>query len=124
MDTLLIVGAVLAMLLGIAHSYLGERYILVRLFRRSNLPELFGSDAFTKQTLRFAWHLTTIAWVGLASILLLIAIIDSSGQLSAVLKAISLTFFVSSFVTLIATRGRHLAWIIFLSISLLIWMAS
>lgn len=46
---------------GIAHSYLGERYILTRLFRRDDLPRLFGGTAFTTATLRFAWHLTTIA---------------------------------------------------------------
>lgn len=35
-----------------AHSYLGERYILVRLFRRDNLPRLFGGTEFTVRTLR------------------------------------------------------------------------
>ena len=111
-------------MIGAAHSYLGEQYILVRLFRRSNLPELFGSDTFTKQTLRFAWHLTTIAWIGLASVLLIGVVVPSSDQLSAILKAISLTFFISAAVTLIGSRGRHFAWIVFLSISLLVWIGS
>lgn len=124
MDQLLIIGAILAVMIGAAHSYLGERYILVRLFRRSNLPKLFGRDVFTKQTLRFAWHLTTIAWVGLASVILIGVVVPSSGQLSAILKSISLTFFVSAVVTLAATRGRHFAWIVFLSISFLVWMGS
>ncbi|MBA7630226.1 MAG: hypothetical protein GH143_08270 [Calditrichaeota bacterium] len=53
MNAYLIVGAVLTFAIGLAHSYLGERYILIRLFRRSNLPQLFGSDDFTKRTLRF-----------------------------------------------------------------------
>ena len=45
----LIYIAVMALLvLAIAHSYLGERYILIRLFKRDNLPKLFGSDDFTK----------------------------------------------------------------------------
>ncbi len=124
MDILLIIGAILALMIGAAHSYLGEQYILVRLFRRSNLPELFGSDTFTKQTLRFAWHLTTIAWIGLASVLLIGVVVPSSDQLSAILKAISLTFFISAAVTLIGSRGRHFAWIVFLSISLLVWIGS
>ncbi len=123
-DILLIIGAILAVIIGAAHSYLGERYILVRLFRNSTLPELFGSDTFTKQTLRFAWHLTTIAWIGLASVLLIGVIVPSPGQLSAIFKAISLTFFISAVVTLIGSRGRHFAWIVFLSISFLVWMGS
>lgn len=124
MDILLIIGAIFAVVIGAAHSYLGERYILVRLFRRSNLPKLFGSDVFTKQTLRFAWHLTTIAWIGLASVILIGVVVNSSGQLSVILKAISLTFLISAIVTLFASRGRHFAWIVFLSISFLVWMGS
>ena len=124
MDILLIIGAILAVLIGAAHSYLGEQYILVRLFRRSDLPQLFGSDTFTKQTLRFAWHLTTIAWIGLASVILIGVVVPSSDQLSTILKAISITFFISSVVTLAASKGRHFAWIVFLSISLLVWIGS
>jgi hypothetical protein len=39
----------------IAHSYLGERYILIRVFRHADLPKLFGNAEFTCRTLRFAW---------------------------------------------------------------------
>ena len=59
--TILQFAALLGFLLGVAHSVLGERYILTRLFRRENLPTLFGGTEFTTRTLRFAWHLTTIA---------------------------------------------------------------
>ena len=66
---MLIAGSILLIVIGIIHSYLGEKYILIRLFRRENLPHLMGSDWFTKQTLRFAWHITTLAWFGFAAIL-------------------------------------------------------
>ena len=66
-------AAALLFLLGLAHSVLGERYLLTRLFRRDNLPKLLGSTAFTVGTLRFVWHLTTLAWYGLATLLLLAA---------------------------------------------------
>jgi hypothetical protein len=69
----LLVAAGLALLLGMAHSYLGERYIIVRLLRRADLPTLFGGAEFTKHTLRFAWHLTTIAWAGFAVLLAVLA---------------------------------------------------
>lgn len=39
---LYLVAAVLAAGLGLAHSILGEKYILIRLFRRTDLPKLFG----------------------------------------------------------------------------------
>ena len=59
--------------LGLFHSVLGEKYILIRLFRREDLPKLFGTDDFTKRTLRFAWHLTTVAYWGLAACVWLLA---------------------------------------------------
>ena len=54
--------------LALVHSVLGERCILIRLFRRTDLPPLFGSDDFTKRTLRFAWHLTSVVWLGVAAV--------------------------------------------------------
>jgi len=37
-------------LVGVAHSVLGERYILIRLFKREGLPKLFGGTEFTTRT--------------------------------------------------------------------------
>lgn len=51
---LLDLAAALVVALGLAHSLLGERYILQRLLRREDLPRLFGSADFTRRTLRFA----------------------------------------------------------------------
>lgn len=36
----LYIAAFLAFAIGLAHSILGERYILIRLLRRDNLPKL------------------------------------------------------------------------------------
>ncbi len=107
---MLIVAATLAIAIGIVHSYLGERFILMRLFRQP-LPKLFGSDHFTKQTLRFAWHVTTVAWVGFA--FLLIAL--NRGELSAsyALNVIGATFAITGTIALFASRGKHLSWIVF-----------
>ena len=107
-------AAFLALLVGIAHSVLGERYILMRLFRRDGLPKLFGGTEFTTRTLRFAWHVTTIAWWGFAAVLVQLA--QGSLTASSVAFAIGVTFTATGLVTLIASRGRHLAWPVFLAI--------
>jgi hypothetical protein len=116
-----LVGATLAFGLGLGHSYLGERYILVRLFRRVDLPRLFGSDLFTRRTLRFAWHLTSVAWWGLGAVLLLTA---GGASKAAIGGAIAATFGASGLVTLVGSRGRHLAWPIFLLIAAAAWLAT
>jgi hypothetical protein len=117
MNTLLYIAASLVVAVGIAHSYLGERYILIRLFRRKDLPKLFGSTAFTMRTLRFAWHITSIAWLGLAGVLVVLANPPaSSGALGLV---VGCTFLAHGVVALAGSRGRHLSWPVFLAIGIL-----
>ena len=110
-------AALLTIVIGIAHSYLGERYVLTRLFRRGNLPKLFGGEAFTRNTLRFAWHVTSIAWWGFAAILILMA--GGTPTIRTLGIVIGATFLVHFAITLIASRGKHLAWPVFLAIGVL-----
>ena len=120
--TLLQFAAILCLLLGLAHSVLGERYILIRLFRRDNLPKNFGSSVFTKQTLRFAWHLTTVLSSAFAVILWHAG---SSGiSQNEVLRVIAYTFIASGFLPLIMTRGKHLSWLVLFAIGAIAWLSS
>src|SRR5262249_33818149 len=114
---LYLLAAALAFALGVAHSYLGERYILIRLFRRTDLPKLFGGTEFTVRTLRFAWHLTTVAWWGSAALFFVMA--QGPVSLPAVSAVLAAVFLISGLVTLIASRGRHLAWPVFLAIGVI-----
>lgn len=114
MSIALYIAAFLAVLVGVAHSYLGECYILIRLFRHKDLPKLFGGTEFTTRTLRFAWHITTIAWWGLAAILFQVALGNVST--SSVAFAIGITFVATGIVTLAISRAKHLAWPVFLLI--------
>ena len=115
-----VVAVVLTIAVGAAHSYLGERYILIRLFRRPDLPRLFGSDVFTKRTLRFAWHLTTVAWLGFAATLWILG----RGSANAGIRVVSIVFLLSALLTFVGSRGRHLAWIVFLAISATSWIGA
>jgi hypothetical protein len=110
----LYLSAFLAIAVGVAHSLLGERYILTRLFRREVLPRLFGGTEFTIRTLRFAWHITTIAWWGFAAILVQLA--QGSVSHSGIALVVGLTFLATEAVTLAVSRARHLAWPVFLII--------
>jgi hypothetical protein len=112
---MLVTSAFLAIFLGLVHSYLGERYILTRLFKRE-LPKLLGSDWFTKRVLRFAWHLTTVAWWGFAGILF---ILSSPGEHTQkqILMVIAAVFLVSGLFSASFTKGKHISWIFFWLIS-------
>ena len=110
---MLIIASLLLALCGLVHSVLGERYILIRLFKRDNLPHIFGSDQFTKGTLRFAWHITSLAWFGFAALLVLLP--DSK----ILLVTISIIFALSGLLSAYYTKGKHLSWLVFWVISAL-----
>ena len=124
MSPWLVLAACLAVALGVAHSYLGERYLLQRLFRRGPLPPLFGSDTFTRGTLRFAWHLTTVAWWGAAALVWVLGRADGGGSASAGLRVLAVMFLVSGAVAAIGSRGRHLAWLVLLAIAVAAWLGA
>ena len=124
MNVYFVVAAVLIVAIAMAHSWLGERYILIRLFRRQDIPHLLGSDDFTKRTLRFAWHLTTITWFGAAALLVILASVPLDAPTRMLSRTIAIIFLASALVALIGSRGRHLSWVGFLTIAGLVWMGS
>src|SRR5438128_1202830 len=101
----MLIPALCLMVLAVFHSYLGERYLLQPLLRWPNFPRLAIGEPFAKGTLRFAWHLTSLAWLALA----LMAI---RGECSRELLAIMLAL--SGGLAHGFTRGRHAAWAVFL----------
>ncbi|NNE08246.1 MAG: hypothetical protein HKN20_06755 [Gemmatimonadetes bacterium] len=122
MNLALDLAAFLVVAVGVAHSYLGERYILVRLFCREDLPAIFGSARFTRRTLRYAWHITAVAWLGFGAVLYLLG--HGPFTRSAVGLAVGIMFLVSGLVALFASRGKHLSWPVFLAIGALSILAT
>lgn len=118
---MLLIAALLIFATGCAHSYLGERYILMRLFKRDDLPKLFGGTAFTAGTLRFAWHITTVAWWAFA----LLLFFASRGPLSSamVLQVIAGAAVASAALPLFFTKGKHLSWVVFLLVAALVFLS-
>src|SRR5690554_1069008 len=106
---MLIAAAVLIGGLGIAHSILGERYIITWLLRH-DLPRLFGGTEFAAGTIRFAWHITTVLTLGVSTVLCLVA---ADATHPALVSAIGWTLVVCGLLPIYFTRGRHLSWVVF-----------
>ncbi|MHA6668379.1 hypothetical protein ACX3O0_05870 [Homoserinimonas sp. A447] len=117
---MLFVAASLMAALGIAHSILGERYIITWLLRH-DLPKLFGGSDFAAGTIRFAWHITTVLALGFAAVLALIALHASE---SAILAAVGWTLIACGLLPIYFTRGRHLSWIVFFAAGALCLLAT
>ena len=122
MNLPLMAAAVLSVLIGFAHSVLGEKLVLGPLFRRNELPKLLGSATFTRNVLRFTWHLTTVLAVGIGVVIAYLASTPLTSQSMWVLRILSLTFGASTLVSLIGARGKHFSWWVFLIITVLLWV--
>lgn len=114
-----IIAAFILVLIGLAHSFLGEKYILIRLFKRDNIPHLFGSDHFTKGTLRFCWHIMSLTVFGFAAILFHVQSLNAY-----ILNVIGVVFVGSAALSIYFTKGKHLSWIAFLAVAVLCFGAA
>lgn len=115
----LIVAALLTAWLGVAHSWLGERRLLGPLLAPGRRQGFLEKSAAARTTLRFAWHLTSMAWCGIALILAALAFSPLGGGGRLVLVIIAMTFVLTGAVVLATSRGRHFAWPVFLLIAAL-----
>jgi hypothetical protein len=96
------VAATVIVLIGFMHSYLGETRIFPRLFRADLSP-------FMRAIVRWAWHLTGVAWLGFAWQLYTIAAGRPLGPIE-VTRIIATVFGLTGIVSFVASRGRHIAW--------------
>ncbi len=121
MNLALVAAAVLTVLVAGVHSYPGERFILTPLFRRGDLPKLLGSSRFTEDTLRLVWHVTTVAFLGFAA--LLVALVLPPPVPTPLLgRTIVATYALSGLVALLLSRGRHPSWLaFFVAAALVLW---
>ena len=117
---LIYIAAIGAVVIGAAHSILGERLVFPRLLRAEGLPRLRGSLDFTRSILRWAWHLTSLAWAGFAYLLFLIAA-GKSPTAVELSRTIAVIFGLSGLVAFATTRGRHVAWPLFALVALASW---
>jgi hypothetical protein len=119
----LLVAAGTTIFIAAAHSYLGEKRIFPRLLNRVDAPTLSGSATLMRSIVRWAWHLTSFAWVALAAIL--IALLDDPSQLRQTVGAIVAAYSgIGAIVTFTTTRGRHLAWPFFLVAMVATWLGT
>ncbi|MBU2514331.1 hypothetical protein KJ966_23590 [bacterium] len=120
MNVFYLVAALLIVLIALAHSVLGERLLIMPLYK-GDLSFMPLPSLASKRVMRFAWHLTTVAWWGLGVLVIFYArSLNTTGTLVQI-RSIAVLFLVSCLMALVFTRGRHFSWIVFLAISLLLW---
>ncbi len=117
MNLFLLSAVILLVLIGFVHSFVGERKLITPLSNQiSNI--VFEDDPLNRLVLRAAWHLTTIAWWGIAIVIYDLANMSSPPQLTV--HALAGTFILTGFFIGAFTRGKHPAWVVFGIIAVLL----
>jgi hypothetical protein len=110
-------AAVLTIAVGLAHSILGEQRLIGPLLDPDRRQGLLAKNQFSRGVLRFAWHLTTLAWWGFAAIFAVLSTVPLAGHDSIILAVSAIMFGLTGLIALITSRGRHLSWPVFLAIA-------
>jgi len=120
---MLIIPAILLIFMTLFHTILGEKYVLGPIKTSNTLPKLWGSKETTFRTIQATWHLVSALWFGLAATLLAIQFFPAL-SIRLFLVIFGFLFAVLSIVPFVMKAGEHRTWIIFGTISaLLFWSA-
>ncbi len=118
MNLSLALAGIGAILLGLAHSVIGERMVMRPLIAWTG-DALDGSKILSMQqrrVLRASWHLVTCLGLGFAALLLSAS---ASGSFAQAKPIVAVTFIGAAIYWLVATRGRHPAYVVLLIIAAL-----
>jgi hypothetical protein len=124
MQPYMFAAGVLALIVGAAHSVLGEILIFRHLRSRGLVPSM-GVPPLRERHIRIlwaTWHLATVFGWASAVVLLRLASPSTASSLQALVEnAIVVAFLGGSFLVLIGTKGRHPGWIGLLAVAALAW---
>ena len=124
MQPYMFAAGVLALIVGAAHSVLGE-ILIFRHLRSGGLVPAMAAPPLRERHIRIlwaSWHLVTAFGWALAVILLRLASPGTAQSLHVLVEnAIVLAFLGGSFLVLIGTKGRHPGWIGLLGVAALTW---
>jgi len=130
MNYYLLIAGILCLLLGIAHSILGEFLIFKNKRNTGSFIPSKGNADLKEKHLRIiwaTWHLASI--FGWCIGVLLIRISFNQNELNSnifdfILQSIIYTMFLSALLVLIGTKGKHPGWVVLVLIGILLLMTS
>jgi hypothetical protein len=125
MNRLLVAAAVLAFIVGLVHSVLGERMVFRRMRRGGFIPT-DGGRVIGEGHVRIlwaSWHVLTVFGWCLAAVLLWLARAPALGASEGfIADAVAAAMLAGSALVLVGTRARHPGWAGLLGVAVLTWL--
>lgn len=126
MQLSLVLAAMIAILVGVAHSVLGEKFVFSQLRQQSWVPSKPAGPLHESHVriVWASWHALTVFGFVLAAILLRLASPVEVVQLSAFIQnAVFVGMVAAALLVLVGTKARHPGWLGLLLVGLLTWLA-
>jgi branched-subunit amino acid ABC-type transport system permease component len=121
----LAIAAVVAFLVGLAHSVIGEILIFRRL-RQGGLVPTNGESLLKERHVRIvwaSWHVLTVFGWCIAATLLWLSLPSSSASSAWFFEqAVVIAMLVGSALVFFGTRARHPGWVGLLAVAVLVWL--
>jgi hypothetical protein len=118
-------AAVLAFVVGLVHSWLGERLIFRRM-RTGTIIPTNGGTVIGEGHVRIiwaSWHVVTLlGWLVAATLLWVSASPELLHSMRFVLLGIASIMLASAVLVLVATKARHPGWVGLLGVAALVWL--
>jgi hypothetical protein len=125
MHTNLAVAGALIFLIGVGHSIIGEHLIFRQLRVKGLVPTLSAPPLRARHVhiLWASWHIVTVYAFAFSALLIKLAIASTRAEfkLFAVQTTIA-ALLASAMLVLVATKGKHPAWLGLLAVVLLLWL--
>ena len=125
MNLYFVAAAVLAVLVGLVHSVLGE-IMIFRGMRQGGLVPTNGGTVLRESNERIlwaSWHLVTVLGCCIAAVLLWLSMPTSQAPSSTYLQhAIIAAMAVGSAFVAVGTNARHPGWVGLLGVAILVWL--
>ena len=126
MNLFLLTASILAILIGVVHSVLGEKLIFSRL-RSTGIVPTEAPLPLKERNIRIiwaTWHIVSLFGFGIAFLLYLLAIPSTNIEITWRIKmAIALPMFLSAMLVLWATKGRYPGWTGLLMVSIFVFLS-
>jgi drug/metabolite transporter (DMT)-like permease len=126
MNMFLLLAGCLMILVGLIHSFLGEKLIFSHLRMGQVVPTHIGIPLRERhiRIIWATWHIVSILGFGMAGLLFWLALSSTSIENQQLIKNIIATpMLLSAMLVLWATKGRHPGWVGLSLVAIFIWVS-
>lgn len=119
-ESWLLIGGLVAIVVAVVHSVLGEVLIFQRMRKETIVPTQ-GQPVLRERYVRIlwaTWHIVSVFGLAIAGVLIFMSLYPVTDVRGLFLRSVAISMGVSSALVLFATKGMHPGWVGLLIVSI------